>query len=195
MLNSQPLQYKYGHGTTLLEVLVTIVILAFGLLGLAGLQSRVQIAELESYQRAQAIVLLSDMTERIRLNSSQAPVYVSASTFGTGDSQPVSCTGIAAGPTRDICEWSNSLKGVSEKQSSANIGAMLGARGCISQLQAPDTTLGVCKPGIYLVSVAWQGMGPTVAPARMCGSGLYGTDDSFRRLISSQLSVGVTSCQ
>lgn len=195
MLNAQLPNYKYGHGTTMLEVLVTIVILAFGLLGLAGLQSKVEIADLESYQRAQALVLLSDMTERIRLNSSQAASYTSASTIGTGDSQPVSCSGIAVGPNRDICEWSNSLKGVSEKQSSANIGAMLGARGCISQLQAPDMTLGVCKPGIYLVSVAWQGMVSTVAPARTCGAGLYGTDDSLRRVISSQIFVGVTSCQ
>jgi type IV pilus assembly protein PilV len=194
MLTVQPLKHKYQRGTTLLEVLVTIVILTFGLLGLAGLQSKVQIAELESYQRAQATVLLSDITERIRLNSSQAASYVSASTVGTGDSQPVSCTSIAVGPNRDICEWSNLLKGMSEIQSSSNIGAMLGARGCISQLQAPDPTLAVCKPGIYLVSVAWQGMSPTATPARTCGSGLYGSNDSFRRVISSQISVGVTSC-
>ncbi|HEY0563491.1 MAG TPA: prepilin-type N-terminal cleavage/methylation domain-containing protein, partial [Methylophilus sp.] len=49
------------QGSTLLEVLITIVILAIGLLGLAGLQSRLHVSEMESYQRAQALVLLNDM--------------------------------------------------------------------------------------------------------------------------------------
>ena len=194
MLNFRVFRYKHQRGVTLLEVLVTIVILAFGLLGLAGLQSRLQIAELESYQRAQAVVMLSDMAERIRLNNAQADSYV-VFRVGTGDTQPASCTSLATGPVRDLCEWSNALKGASEQQSSANIGAMVGARGCISLIQARDTTLGVCKPGIYLVSVAWQGMSPTVIPARGCAAGFYGADDSFRRVISSQLTFGVTSCQ
>ena len=48
-------------GTSLVEVLVTIVITAIGLLGLAGMQSRLQTSEMESYQRAQALLLLEDM--------------------------------------------------------------------------------------------------------------------------------------
>ena len=39
------------RGSTMLEVLVTIAILAVGLLGLAGLQSRLQVSEMESYQQ------------------------------------------------------------------------------------------------------------------------------------------------
>lgn len=194
MLKSRLLHYQRQCGTTLLEVLVTIVILAFGLLGLAGLQSKIQLAELEAYQRAQAILVLADMTERIRLNNSQAASYVSAGTIGTGDSQPSSCTGIAVGPNRDTCEWSNSLKGARETQSAANVGAMVGALGCITLFQAPDPTPGVCTPGIYLVSVAWQGMSPTVTPSITCGTGSYGTNDSYRRVISSQITVGLTSC-
>ena len=52
-------------GATMIEVLITIVILAFGLLGLVGLQAKVQLAEVESYQRAQAVVLLNDMADRL----------------------------------------------------------------------------------------------------------------------------------
>ncbi|GAB7546168.1 type IV pilus modification protein PilV [Cupriavidus sp. 8B] len=194
MLKSRRLQNKNQQGVTLLEVLVAILILTFGLLGFAGLLSKVYLAELESYQRAQAIVVLSDMTERISANRSQAASYVSASPIGTGDSQPASCTGIAVGPNRDLCEWSNALKGASEQKSSANVGAMLGARGCITQVQAPDPTSGVCTPGIYLVGVAWQGMNHTAAPATSCGQGLFGTDDAYRRVISSQITVGLPSC-
>ena len=186
------------RGASLLEVLITIVIVAFGLLGLAGLQSKVQLGEIESYQRAQAILLLSDMTERINTNRSQAASYIVASPVGTGDSQPASCTILAVGASRDLCEWSNALKGVGEKKSSggvtANMGAMLGARGCITQEQAPDPTPGICTPGIYLVDVAWQGMHRTAASAIICGQGSYGADDAYRRVISSQIVVGLPAC-
>ena len=185
------------RGASLLEVLITIVIVAFGLLGLAGLQSKVQLGEIESYQRAQAILLLSDMTERINTNRSQAASYIVASPVGTGDSQPASCTSLAVGPSRDLCEWSNALKGVGEQKSSggatANVGAMLGARGCITQVQAPDPTPGICTPGIYLVDVAWQGMHRTAASAIICGQGSYG-NDAYRRVISSQIVVGLPAC-
>jgi type IV pilus assembly protein PilV len=48
MLNPSRLQYTRQHGTSLVEVLVTLVILAFGLLGVAGLQAKMSLAELES---------------------------------------------------------------------------------------------------------------------------------------------------
>ena len=58
-----------------MEVLVTLVVTAFGLLGLAGLQYRVQMSDVESYQRAQALVLLQDMSSRISTNRGQALSY------------------------------------------------------------------------------------------------------------------------
>ena len=66
------------RGTTMPEVLVTIVIVAIGLLGLAGLQSRLQVSEMESYQRAQALMLLNDMANRITTNRNVAASYVTA---------------------------------------------------------------------------------------------------------------------
>lgn len=185
--------YKRQRGTSLLEVLITIVILAFGLLGLAGLQSKIQLAEIESFQRAQAILLLSDMIERISANRADAASYPVASAVGTGDTQPADCTALAAGSSRDICEWSNALKGASEKINSVNTGAMLGGRGCITQVQAPNPAAGVCLPGVYRVTVAWQGMNQTTASSLTCGQGSY-TPDTTRRVISSQISVGLPYC-
>lgn len=186
------LGYDRQCGTSLLEVLITIVILAFGILGLAGLQSKIQLAEMESFQRAQAILLLSDMIQRISANRADAASYLAASLVGTDDA-PVDCTTLAVGASRDICEWSNALKGASEKINSANTGAMLGGRGCITQVQAPDPAAGVCQPGVYRVTVVWQGMNQTTAPSLTCGQGSY-TPDTTRRVISSQITVGLPGC-
>jgi len=183
------------RGSSLVEVLVTLVILAVGLLGVAGLQSKVGVAEMESYQRAQALLALSQMTERMSANTSQAASYVSAAPVGTGDAQPADCTGIAPRPNRDLCEWSHTLKGTSERSGGgASTGAMVGGRGCITQLQAPNPALGVCTAGVYQVSVAWQGMAPTVVPALACAAGMYGANDANRRVIAATVSVPTTSC-
>jgi type IV pilus assembly protein PilV len=183
------------RGTSLVEILVTMVILAFGLLGVAALQTKIGVAEMESYQRAQALLALSQITERMNANPTQATAYVTAGALGTGHTDPSPCTG--GGPNQDLCEWSNALKGAAEQSSGGNnTGAMQGARGCITQLQAPNPALGVCTAGVYQVTVAWQGLVPTVTPAAAlaCGAGSYGGDDSFRRVVSSTVSVPTTSC-
>ncbi|WP_258364433.1 type IV pilus modification protein PilV [Nitrosomonas sp. Nm84] len=155
------------RGVSLIEVLVTMVILAIGLLGLAGLQVRLQSSELESYQRAQALILLEDMANRLSTNRTNAAAYVTAaSSLGAGDSQPASCTG--NGQSFDACQWSNALKGASEQSSSStNVGAMIGARGCVEDLGTGDQ---------YIITVVWQGMTPISAPASNCGTGLYDSD-------------------
>ena len=71
------------RGITLVEVLVTMVILAIGLLGLVGLQARVQVLQIESYQRAQALMLLNDMAGRIANNRNHAADYVTSTPLGT----------------------------------------------------------------------------------------------------------------
>ena len=126
---------------------MTIIILAFGLLGMATLESKVQLTEMESYQRGQAIALLSDMLQKISVNAPSAASYVTGSSLGTGDAtySTTPCSG--TGSTLDLCEWSNALKGAAEKNSGgSNVGAMIGAKGCISQIQAANPAAGVCQP-------------------------------------------------
>ena len=180
-----------AHGFTLLEVLITVVLLAFGLLGLATLQSKMQLAQMESYQRGQAIMLLTDMLQRIDVNRFQAASYVTGSSIGTGDTQPSSCTALATGVDRDICEWSNALKGATEQSGGANVGAMIDAQGCITQVRAPDTTSGVCRSGIYRVTVTWQGLQATSTPSLVC-PGVVASN--MVRALSSELSIGLTDC-
>jgi len=195
MLSFLPYPGRRGvRGTSLVEVLVTLMILAFGLLGVAGLQAKIGAAEMESYQRAQALLALSQMTERMNANPTQAASYVTNGTIGTGDNQPATCTGIAPGPNLDLCEWSNTLKGASEQNAGGSVGGALAVRGCITQLQAPNPALGVCTTGVYQVSVAWQGTVPTATPALACAAGSYGANDAYRRVIAGTVSVPTTSC-
>lgn len=60
------------HGFTLLEVLVAIVILSFGLLGLAGLQAIGLKNNHSAYLRTQANTLANDIFERMRANREAA---------------------------------------------------------------------------------------------------------------------------
>lgn len=173
-------------GFTLLEALITIVIMAFGLIGLAGLQAKIQLSESESFQRAQAMLLVEDMANRLSANRKNAAGYVTGTAVGTGDSLPAAC-GALSGAQRDLCEWSQELKGAGEKQagSAASIGAMTGARGCIELVGS--------NPPVYRVTVAWQGLSEFKAPSLTCGEGLYGAD-GYRRAIASLVPVSCLTC-
>src|ERR1043166_6152111 len=127
---SKPRRFEQT-GVSMLEALITIVILAFGILGLANLQAKMQNAEVESYARSQALVLLDDMAARVSGNRVNAAAYVAlaptGSPVGTGEAtvQPTDCSGVAFGADRDVCEWSNALKGRAELDASAiAVGAM-----------------------------------------------------------------------
>lgn len=198
-------EVRRHSGTTLLEILVTILILACGLLGLAGLQVVVLNAEAEAYQRAQAMLLVNDMVERITTNRSAAASYVPATrmTFGVDDTsgsggQPAACAvSPATQVSSDLCDWSRALQGASETKTvsgtTTKVGGLLNGRGCIELVQAENAATGVCQPGIYRVTVAWQGMNKTTEPAVTCGAGLYG-ETGLRRAISTQVSVGLPAC-
>jgi len=167
-------------GFLMLEVMIAVVILALGLLGLAGLQARAHQAETESYQRVQALALLRDMADRINANRANAANYASTSiVYGTGYTGD--CSAPATTAEADLCTWSQLLLGASEMQGSANVGAMLEARGCITSIGA----------NTYLVEVVWQGLAPTSDPpsSLTCGSGSY--DTGYRRDISTVVQIGV----
>ncbi|HUP29608.1 MAG TPA: type IV pilus modification protein PilV [Usitatibacter sp.] len=172
------------HGTSMIEVLVAIVIVVVGLLGLAGLQSRASLAEMESFQRAQALVLMQDMVDRINANRRNTAAYVTTTPLGTGTGAPADCSGMTVIATRDRCEWSNALLGAAETQGGSQVGAMIGARGCVELLSA-------AMPRRYRVAVVWQGLNPTAAPgATNCGSGQYGSNELSRRAVTTTITIG-----
>lgn len=168
-----------SRGFTLIEVLVTIVILAIGLLGLAGLQVTSLNNQLESYQRAQAILLLEDMANRIRSNATAARsgAYTDGSDYGLQAEE--NCASKVVTAERDLCEWNSALAGSNIKLDTENTGSVLGARGCLERL--PVSADGATS---IRLTIAWQGMSKTRAPAAECGEDQYGEDDAYRRTAS-----------
>lgn len=192
------------RGVTMLEVLVTLVIVTVGLLGIAGLQAQAHVAELESYQRAQALVLLYDMVDRINNNRLGAPCY--AVTTDTANGTPylgdsaggghfstpttacaVSSPAINTLADNAINEWDDLLRGIAEKKGAAatEVGAMIGARGCVSYDSSTEyidatSSANIAGTGMYTVAVSWQGMADTFASIATCAKGLYGTETKRR---------------
>jgi len=155
----------------MLEVLVTILILTVGMLGLAALQGKAHTSELESYQRGQALILLQDISSRMENNTGAAASYVTAASgLGTGATDAAVCTTLATRAAIDLCEWSKALKGSSEKKGTTKQGAMIDGRGCVA-------TSGT---NAYLISVVWQGLNTTAAPATACGKDLYDSETTRR---------------
>jgi type IV pilus assembly protein PilV len=193
------------RGFSMLEVLITLVILAFGLLSLINLQVKLQMNELESYQRGQAVVLVEDMANRMRVVSltnvdsdanSIADSVERLANYDTGDgwlgvSRSADCQG---GAQADCDAWDQLLQGIAVEQGGANLGAMVGARGCIEQIEPGDPGDGVCQPARYRVSVAWQGLFESAIPEQACASGQFGDNEGFRRVISTIVNVGTPGC-
>jgi type IV pilus assembly protein PilV len=165
------------RGATLIEVLVTIVILTFGLLGVAGLQVRMHLAQAESYHRSHAVLLMQDMVDRVNANRNNSLNYVTTAALGAGNTVQ-DCTGLTS-TALDLCEWNNALLGTAESTASGQkAGGMIGARGCITNVVA-------AMPREFVVAVTWQGLVPTVAPtSTTCGQGLYGNEQTRRALLA-----------
>ena len=64
----RPIHLRRQRGFTLMEVLISMIVLSIGLLGLAGLQMNGLKSNNSSYQRTQASLLANEMIDRIRAN-------------------------------------------------------------------------------------------------------------------------------
>jgi type IV pilus assembly protein PilV len=179
-------------GFTMIEVLVTLFVIALGLLGLAALQNRIYQAEFEAYNRAQALVLLDAIVNRINANRATAPCYAITTNGGTpylgvpdaGHASTITCNGYGDATTQqlavnDLIEWDRVVQGTTELVGATAVGAALGARGCIGFDPVTST---------YTVAVAWQGIAATSAPSVSCGNNLYGSE-TRRRVVWATLKI------
>ena len=193
-----------SQGFTLVEVAISMLVIAFGLLGLFAMQAKAERAEVESYGRVQALVLIQDMIDRMNANRHDAfaLAYVTASPVG-GSGALADCTA-KTGATLDLCEWGNLLTGASETvggqcgttSGTGCVGAMVNASGCITYdatTELPDASGAVqAGTGTYKIGVVWQGLTDTVIPAANldCVSTLAGA-----RMVTATLRVGALGAQ
>ena len=162
----------------MMEVLVAMLITAFGVLGFVGLQARTTLSGLEGYQRSQALLLANDIAQRISANRVEAPSYLGAN---VGVADPGTCPAAPAA-ARDMCEWASLLRGSGERLGIRQLGAVQAARGCITN----------AGPNAYLITVVWQGVQPTGPTPISCGSGDYPAEN-LRRGVSTVLRIGTLS--
>src|SRR6478752_2374699 len=111
-------------GFSMIEVMVSLAIIMLGLMGIAGMLAKMQQSEFESYQRAQAVVLLQDMVDRITVHHLTASCFqftnaaTGAPFLGTDSTYVSACSASTAGDNAQadasINEWSNLLKGAAE---------------------------------------------------------------------------------
>ena len=90
-------------GMTLVEVLITLVIVSVGLLGVAALQLATLRGNYTAYSRSQAAVLAGDVLDRMRANRTAARAGQYGVDFGPYASPPDTPAG------RDLKAWKTAL--------------------------------------------------------------------------------------
>ncbi len=184
------------RGALMIEVLVTIGILAIGLMGLMNMQNRLQKSEMESYQRTQALMLANDMATRISTNRANAASYTTGDPNDPTDPSSLGSVSVACPNASstvqeiDSAEWCNALQGAAETQGSSKVGTLIGGRGCVHELVTGAE---------YMVSVVWQGLTPISSPPTVCGkaspnpydtAGTNCVNDLCRRYVTTIVRIG-----
>lgn len=98
---------NFARGMTLIEVLVSLVVISVGLLGVAALQTVSLRNSQGSYLRTQATALADDIIDRMRANRTVAlgPTYG----YNTAYGQTITITGTSTRADHDRKEWKDAL--------------------------------------------------------------------------------------
>ena len=133
-----------NKGATLIEILVALLILSFGILGMAGLQARAIKGNHSAMQRTQAVMMSYYILDAMRVD----PASAKALSYNTGSlsgdvigpiCNPSSITGTSL-PENNLKHWLQSLK--------ANIGTATDTTTCGAVLCDAD---GNCR-----IQVRWD---------------------------------------
>lgn len=149
---------RLTRGFSLIEVLVTIFVVAIGLLAGAALQLMSKKTSYDAVQRTTAALLARDIAERMRANPTALSSYLNGGV--TGMSQPASdCSSADCSPEQlaaaDLWAWREALLGSAETADGQATGGLVSPEGCISAGAA-------C--GHYDIAIAWRGVTPLPEP-------------------------------
>lgn len=181
---------KRQIGFSLIEILVTILIMSIALLSSATLQMLSKRGNVDAAQRTTAAHLAGDLFSRMRANRAALANYIPAGTIGTGSvavpaanclNPAVVCTALQMAAF-DMWQWEQHLDGQMEQVGGNGTGGLNLATACIT---GPAGGIS----GDYRIVIAWRGMVETSNPViDGCGVGVqdYGTDNRYRRILVMQ---------
>ncbi len=145
---------RNSHGFTLIEVLVSMIIITIGLLGVASMQLTSFQNNQGAYMRSQATVLATDFMDRIRSNPQgrTAGAYNNIDISEAGDvpdkqaciTSDVGCPA-ASIASNDIYEWAKNFYDMDQQEGYKP--TLPAARATVSRVDATDE---------YIVTVFWQ---------------------------------------
>jgi type IV pilus assembly protein PilV len=163
---------KHNNGFTLVEILITVLILSIGLLGLAGLQVNSMKSNHSSYLRTQATIMAYDIIDRMRANptavtagdyeakgaytvtTSSTPYTVNAPTATAGCSTTTGCTTTQMANT-DINQWRVDL--ATQLPGGVGIVCQDGTRDPVTDTGTDPATHGCDTPnGVYAIKIWWS---------------------------------------
>lgn len=106
-------QSPWQRGISLIESLVAIVVMALGLLGILGVQMRTLADTQTGVRRAQAILLIEDLSERMKVNPNALNNLDSYASSFDDTPTPGSCTNAcipADQASYDLARWKETVK-------------------------------------------------------------------------------------
>ena len=188
------------RGFSLVEMLVALVVFSVGLLAIAGLQTMSKQANFEALQRTTASHIAFGLLEDMRNNGGSITSYVTSGSLGGGSRGTLFGRAICARRATvdtwhgaagadcsaeeraafDLWFWENYADGSLELNDQGAVGGVLTPTICIN---GPFDG----SAGIYTVTVAWRGtvsLGNAAANGCGTGSGNYGDNNEFRRLVA-----------
>ena len=127
-----------ARGTTLIEVLVSVLILGIGLLGIAALQAATLMNTQSSTERTQAVIHSYSILDAMRANADDA--LVGAYNVANLCAAPL----VTSLPTADLNSWITGLRATNQN-----------ACGTIN-CGAPDPLCPTCKDVECTVTVTWN---------------------------------------
>lgn len=151
-----------NRGFTMVEVMITVFVVAIGLLSAAALQATAKKAAIDAIQRSTASTLSLEILERMRANREVLSLYavsgVSAEPTAQTCDETTPCTREQL-VIHDLNQWWRSLDGANEQvvdgsgsgATRSNAGGLRSPVGCITRVA------GTCR---VTVAIAWRGSGP-----------------------------------
>jgi type IV pilus assembly protein PilV len=93
---------KLPFGIALLEALVALVVLAFGVLGLLWMHQQALVQQRQQLMRSVAIGIADDLAERMRLNATERAMYAKA--WGNAPASSPDCVATACS-RQELATW------------------------------------------------------------------------------------------